>query len=127
MREDVRMRSLLMVVALVGLSGCAAERPVDQAAKHGAEMAYMACLDRQAARLDDGISDAASIAYAVAGACSGLAVQMVDIGTPSLNRLDQMTVERRVAGDISAAETVVLSRRRGLRHDYGRGQTEPPA
>ena len=112
------MREMVVVVAALGLASCA-DAPIDRAAVKAAEVKYVSCLDTQAAALDDGHSDAASVGYAVAGACSALAVQMVDIGTPNLSRLDQQTVERRVAGNISTATEVVLTRRRGLRHEGG--------
>jgi|HubBroStandDraft_2_1064218.scaffolds.fasta_scaffold545803_2 hypothetical protein len=78
------MRALVIVCAALFLSGCtgwqglANQSIQNQGDKQAAIEAQVACMKQKADELDDGQSDAVSIAYAVAGACNAESTRVIN-------------------------------------------------
>lgn len=70
---EIRMKAFIISLSLALLTGCASkrisERPASDFEKREAVTVYSNCLVPYAQRLDDGRSDAKTIALALKGAC----------------------------------------------------------
>ena len=109
------MRSfLIFTVCLVAaaLPVAAKDAPATNAEKQEAMSTHVACLAEKADALDDGISDAGSIATAISTACTTTLVSAADIyARGGSGRLKRYTREQFISGDPKIAAQVVLAKR----------------
>lgn len=106
-----------MAAILTGLASCVtAAAPQEQ--QDRADRIVNACLDRMALRLDDGRSDALTVAYAIAGACNAEIESRIRLMTQTYDGLEY--ARRRFGGVFlkAATETVLLNRAKAK----GKGQ-----
>ncbi|WP_158816925.1 hypothetical protein [Methylocapsa sp. S129] len=95
------VRYVAAILALI-VAGCAAEPPpATQAEKDSSELALFTCLSSASKQLDDGRSDAGTVAIAVMGGCGRefVAVDEVQFRGLSLDmraRLASMAFDRRL-------------------------------
>jgi hypothetical protein len=113
-------RWLWSVLLLTTLPGCKTDDVVYESSQNAAETAYATCAMDAAGRLDDGISDPASIAMGVAGACSGQYARLAQAMAEPMRTekghayvRDQMRTE-----ELRLATTAVLT--------YRNAKREPP-
>lgn len=108
------MNKILSALAIAaGLSACAAPQPpASQNEIAVARGKYQMCLVPYAARFDDGLSDARTIANAMVGACPDQYNELFDTITRNDNgRVKRMLHERRSQAQSDIALEVVLDMR----------------
>lgn len=97
----------------LALSGCV-DRPVaTQEQQDSARRAYISCLRMRVAELDDGVSDAASVALAASGVCGPEYQRAIDAAGSDLNPAARRIFEARMEDKrVSLATATVLQMRR---------------
>ena len=104
------MKLALLLITVVALGGCAIPR--SEAEQKVAINRYFACLKAEIPRLDDGVSDAGTVALAAQSACSAAKREMNDVvfaefGTVQKARL----IASLEADDLKSAISFVLTAR----------------
>lgn len=111
------MRLTALFLSVMALAACASTPPATQAEKDAAALAYVSCLHKAAARMDDGTSDAASVAVGLRSLCAAQFGQYRDVYARSMTLRERRMFEERVsAQQIDFATTAVLdvrAQRRG--------------
>ena len=94
-----------------GVARLASEEPKQKAMKD-----YMGCLEAAAAKMDDGKSDAMTVAMAIKPLCAGEFAQSVKLSGSGLSPYARNLFEEKVqANQLELATTAVLDHRRGAK------------
>jgi len=113
--QEAAMRSfLIFTVCLIAapIPAAAKDAPATDAEKQEAMSMHIACLGVKADELDDGISDAGSVATAISTACTDTLVSTADIyARGGSDRLKRYAREQFISGDPKIAAQVVLAKR----------------
>lgn len=127
-RGTLFFSTVLGIALMVGHTSIADARrpqPATEAENREALLANARCLYRQAAMMDDGISDAATIGSAIAPACSQSWNVYVELQGRHLSSLARQMLRNRMADDpAQVATSMVLARRAGQVSDEVRRTPE---
>lgn len=90
--------------------------PASEATKGAAIRSWLLCLDEQAGRFDDGLSDARTVGRAIAPRCRDQFIYAIDLESQGKNaNVRAMVRERLLAREVDEAAESVLRRRARLR------------
>lgn len=112
------VRRATHVIMFLVLTGCLSnqQESVSEEAKQQAMKAYMDCLHAAAAKMDDGKSDAMTVAMAIKPLCAGEFAQSVKLSGSDLSPYARNLFEQRVQGSqIELGVVAVLDQRKGAK------------
>ena len=96
------------------LSACSTTPPATESEKNAALMAYLTCLHNAARKMDDGRSDAMSVALAIKPPCAAEFRTSVKVRGRDMNReAFSMFEDRMEPKQLELATTAVLDERKG--------------
>jgi single-stranded DNA-binding protein len=110
------VRHTTCVILFLMLAGCLPEQQelASEEAKQKAMKDYIGCLEAAAAKMDDGKSDAMTVATAIKPLCAGEFAQSVKLSGSGLSPYARNLFEEKVqANQLELATTAVLDHRRG--------------
>jgi hypothetical protein len=108
-------RHATLAVILLLSTGCQSSQPASEAAKELATNAYVDCLYTAAAKMDDGTSDAMTVALAIKPLCASEFAQFVKLSGSHLSPYGQRIFEKLERNSqLEYGTAVVLNRRKGV-------------
>jgi hypothetical protein len=105
-KEDLPMKTIVALLLPLALAGCVtaeaqAPMPVTEQEEQATDFAWFRCLQNAVRKMDDGVSDASTIAMAVAPMCSREFAAVVEVyerkrppSNPAVRRMFEQGVQR---------------------------------